>query len=89
MYNQIMYYYTYVLISRKDGKLYTGFTHRLRERLNEHNNGLNRSTKGRGPFDLIYYEACLSEEMAIKREKQLKSGHGKRYIKNRLGAPYF
>ena len=84
-----MYHYTYVLRSKKDGKLYTGCTRRLRECLAEHNAGLNLSTKGRGPFELIYFEACLSEEAAFKREKQLKSGYGKRFLKNRLGAPYF
>jgi putative endonuclease len=84
-----MYYFTYVLRSKKDNKLYTGYTRRLRKRLDEHNSGLNLSTKGRGPFELIYFEACLSEAAAVKREKQLKSGHGKRYLKNRLGASYF
>ncbi|OGL26639.1 excinuclease ABC subunit C [Candidatus Saccharibacteria bacterium RIFCSPHIGHO2_12_FULL_49_19] len=84
-----MFYFTYVLRGKKDNRLYTGYTRQLRERLNEHNQGLNMSTKGRGPFELIYFEACLSEEAAQKRERQLKSGHGKRYLKSRLGAPYF
>jgi putative endonuclease len=84
-----MFYVTYVIRSEKDGKLYTGYTRQLQKRLNEHNQGLNKSTKGRGPFQLIYFEGCQSEEAAIKREKQLKSGHGKRYLKNRLGAFYF
>lgn len=81
-----MYYYTYVLRSRKDGKLYTGYTHRLKERLTEHNDGKNLSTKGRGPFDLVYFEGCQTEASAIRREKQLKSGHGKRYLRTRLSA---
>lgn len=81
-----VYYFTYVLKSKKDGKLYTGYTHRLQERLAEHNDGLNKSTKGRGPFDLIYFEACTSQTAAIRREQQLKSGHGKRYLKNRLAS---
>ncbi len=84
-----MFYYTYVLRSKKDGKFYTGCTRQLQKRLTEHNSGLNRSTKGRGPFELIYFEACLSEEAAFQREKHLKSGHGKRYLRNRLGASYF
>lgn len=83
-----MFYFTYVLLSKKDGKHYTGYTRQLRQRLDEHNLGLALSTKGRGPFKLIYFEACLSEELAITREKQLKSGHGKRYLKKRLGATY-
>ncbi len=84
-----MFYFTYVLRSEKDGKLYTGYTRQLQKRLDEHNLGLNRSTKGREPFKLIYFEACLSKNAALKREGQLKSGHGKRYLKNRLGVSYF
>ena len=83
------YYFTYVLKSKKDGKLYTGCTRQLRKRLHEHNSGLNLSTKGRGPFELIYFEGCKSRESALEREKQLKSGHGKRYLKSRLGVSYF
>lgn len=77
-------YYTYVIKSSKDGLFYTGFTKDLRNRLNEHNSGHVYSTKNRGPFELIYYEACLDEQDATAREKYLKSGMGKRYLKNRL-----
>ena len=77
-------FYTYVLKSKKDGKLYTGFTKDLRNRFKEHNNGKVYSTKGRGPFTLIYYEACLHEEDAKQREQYLKSGRGKAYLKKRL-----
>jgi len=83
-----MFYYTYVLKSEKDGRIYTGYTQDLRKRLNQHNKGLSTYTKGRGPFVLIYYEACLSEDKAKSRELFLKSGMGKRYLKNRLGASY-
>ncbi len=65
-------YYVYVLKSEKDGLLYIGSTMDLRKRLNEHNTGLNRSTKGRIPFKLIYYEAYQSEKDARKRERNLK-----------------
>ncbi|MEK7583783.1 MAG: GIY-YIG nuclease family protein [Patescibacteria group bacterium] len=77
-------YYTYVLQSKKDGKWYTGFSVDVRKRLSEHNSGKVFSTKGRGPFTVIYYEACLNEFDARQREKYLKSGPGKRYLKNRL-----
>jgi putative endonuclease len=50
----------------------------------EHNNGMVSATKYRRPLKLIYYEACLSEEMAIAREKQLKTGFGRAYLKRRL-----
>jgi len=76
--------YVYVLQSTKDGKWYTGHTEDLQKRFSEHNDGRVLSTKGRGPFELIYYEASLNSEDAFAREKYLKSGMGKRYLKNRL-----
>ena len=77
-------FYTYILQSKKDNKWYTGSTNDLRKRFKEHNLGLSLSTKNRSPFELIYYEASLSREDAYAREKYLKSGMGKRYLKNRL-----
>jgi putative endonuclease len=77
-------YYTYVLQSEKDDKFYVGFTKDLKLRFDRHNKGLVESTKDRRPFRLIYYEACLSQDDAIKREKYLKSFHGKMFIKKRL-----
>ena len=77
-------HYVYVLHSDKDGKLYTGATGDLRKRIEEHNKGKVDSTTNRRPFDLIYYEACLKKEDAFRREKYLKSGNGKIYLRNRL-----
>ena len=74
----------YVIRSKKDNKFYTGTTSSLRKRFKEHNEGKVVSTKNRGPFELIYYEASLDREDAFAREKYLKSGMGKRYLKNRL-----
>ena len=76
--------YVYLLISEKDGNFYTGSTRDLKRRLNEHNNGQVISTAKRLPLRLIYYEACINEKDARAREKYLKSGMGKRYLKNRL-----
>lgn len=77
-------FYTYLLQGLKDGKWYTGYTVDLRKRFNDHNRQKVFSTRNRGPFQLIYYEACLNEDDARGREKYLKSGMGKRYLKNRL-----
>ena len=77
-------FYTYILQSKKTGKWYTGATHDLRERFKRHNNNEVVSTKGRGPFEIVYYEACLNKVDAFAREKYLKSGQGKRYLTNRL-----
>ncbi|HAS00261.1 MAG TPA: excinuclease ABC subunit C [Candidatus Moranbacteria bacterium] len=77
-------FYVYVLQSLIDGLLYTGYTGDLKKRISEHNEGRNFSTKTRKPFKLVYYEACFNEKDAKAREKYLKSGMGKRYVKNRL-----
>ena len=49
-------FYVYVLESLKNGELYTGYTSDLRKRVQEHNYGLNPSTKRYVPWKLIYYE---------------------------------
>lgn len=77
-------FYVYVLQSKSNNKFYTGLTQDIEKRLNEHNTGNSRSTKGGIPFELVYYEFCLNYKDAMKREKYLKTTWGKRYIKNRI-----
>jgi putative endonuclease len=79
-----MYYYTYVLQSMSDMNFYTGYTKDLNLRFEQHNKGLVESTKDRRPFKLIYYESCLNQDDAIRREKYLKSYHGKMFLHRRL-----
>ncbi len=78
------YCYVYVLRSRRDNQFYVGLTRDLLGRVQLHNKGLVASTKGRAPFELVYWEGCLNESDAAQREKYLKSAWGKRYIKTRL-----
>lgn len=79
-----MFYYTYVLKSKKDNFLYVGWTNDLKKRVRAHNNGMTQSTKHRAPFELVYYEACQSKQKAIEREKQLKTGFGRAYLQRRI-----
>lgn len=79
-----MLYYTYVLLSKKDNKFYTGYTKNLNLRFKQHNEGKVASTKNRKPLKLIYYEACLNQQDATKREKYLKTYLGKLFIHKRL-----
>ena len=79
-----MFYHTYILLSKVDHKLYVGWTIDLKKRLDQHNKGLVESTKSRKPFKLVYFEGCLSKEKAIRREKQLKTGFGRAYLKRRI-----
>ena len=76
-------FYAYVL-RNQNGRFYTGFTYDLRKRFKEHNDKKSLYTKHRGPYELIYYETGLDENDARQREKYLKSGTGKRYLKSRL-----
>ena len=80
----LKFYYTYVLKSLKDGYLYIGWTDNLKVRVETHNKGGVDATKYRLPMKLVYYEACLSQNNAIKREKTLKTGFGRKYLKARL-----
>lgn len=79
-----MYYYVYVLRSDKDNNFYVGYTSDLKQRVNQHNEGKVVSTKNRMPLRLVYFEGCLNQQDATKREKYLKTAWGKKYIKNRL-----
>jgi putative endonuclease len=77
-------FFTYVLISERDNKFYVGFTDDLEKRIQEHQKGTVTSTANRRPLRLIYYEACLNEKDALKREKYFKTGFGRPFLKNRL-----
>ncbi len=77
-------YYVYVLLSERDGNFYTGATPDLKRRFAAHCAGKVPSTKDRRPLKLIYYEASLSKDDAIRRERYLKTGMDKRYLRNRL-----
>ena len=65
--------------------MYIGWTNDLVLRLKNHNQGSVKSTKNRLPLQLLYYEACLKKDKAISREKALKTGFGRSYLKKRMG----
>ena len=71
-------------MSQNDGNFYVGYTKNVQNRLEEHNNGRVSSTKGRRPMKLIYWEGCIDQNDATRREKYLKTSWGKRYIKGRV-----
>lgn len=78
------HYYVYVLRSMKDRQFYVGYTQNLPKRVKLHNDGLVISTRLRVPFELAYWEGCLNQQDATRREKYLKTAWGKRYIRNRI-----
>jgi putative endonuclease len=74
-------YIVYVIQSQKDGRLYKGFTINLEKRLEEHNAGKTKSTKAYLPWILVYFEEVINRIEAREREKYLKSGIGRDYLK--------
>ena len=77
-------YYVYLLESEMDLSWYIGYTKDMQNRINEHNSGKSYYTKRKMPWKIIYYEVSFNKMDAIAREKYLKTGMGRRYLKNRL-----
>ena len=77
-------HYVYILKTEYNYELYVGCTNDLQRRVIEHNSGNVESTKRKIPFVLIHYEAFLDKRDAFERERFLKSGWGKRFIKRNL-----
>ena len=78
-------FYTYVLMSLKNKRLYVGSTSDLRRRVKEHNEGKGGEyTKRHKPFKVVFYEAFLSIKDAQKQEKFYKSGYGREVLKDKI-----
>lgn len=72
----------YILYSAKHDKIYVGFTSNMEQRLLSHNElGKKGFTLKCRPWRVIYTEKYATKSEAMKREKQLKGGHGRQWIK--------
>ena len=77
----MMKFTVYVLRSKKSGKRYVGITAKdPEERLRQHNEGASTWTRGHRPFELVYQEIFANKAEALKRERELKSGHGREFL---------
>jgi putative endonuclease len=77
-------YYVYLIQSLKNEYIYVGFTRDLKKRLDKHNKGLTESIKTWRPIKIIYYKAYIKKDDAIEREKYLKSGWGRNFVRRNL-----
>ena len=75
----------YVLKSLRNQKRYVGYTGKdVEARLKEHNTGSNKYTRQNGPFEILYVEEYDNKATAIRRERFLKSGQGRKFL-DKLG----
>lgn len=79
-----VFFYVYVLESLMDGDQYIGYSTNLKKRVEEHEKGRSFATKFRLPFKLIYFEGCLNQQDARRRENYLKTTQGRRFLGLRL-----
>ena len=77
-------FYVYAIRSLHRNYVYVGLTNNIERRLKEHNSKENRSTKAYAPFVLFYKEEHLERSNARIREKWLKSGIGKDFLRSVL-----
>jgi putative endonuclease len=77
----ILPYCVYVLISKKDGLFYIGYTTNIYNRIKNHNEGKTISTAKRRPLELIFCEFYQSKQDAMRREKYFKTTAGKKCLK--------
>ena len=81
-------YFVYVLRSEATGHHYVGYTSDLAQRLGQHNNGITKSTKNRGPWVLVHQEGFMTKAEAMRRERFLKTGQGREELKRLLSAEH-
>jgi len=76
--------FVYVISSVVRRYVYVGMTDNLARRLKDHQSGNNKTTKPYRPFELVLSEEFNSKVEAREREKYLKSGVGKEFLKSIL-----
>jgi len=80
-----MFYFVYLLENNFDKSWYIGFTTDLKQRVDDHNYGKGgRTTRMKQGWKLIYFEGYRIKKDATGREKFLKSGSGRKYLKKQL-----
>ncbi|HEC20969.1 MAG TPA: GIY-YIG nuclease family protein, partial [Candidatus Peregrinibacteria bacterium] len=76
--------FTVYILYNPQQRTYVGFSDNFKERLKEHNNihGKKRGwTRLKGPWRLLHKEEFKNKTEALKREKELKTGKGRDFIK--------
>jgi len=77
-----MFFYMYILQSEKSGRYYIGHTGNLDERIATHNSGKVKSTRNKGPWQVLYFEKFNTKIEANRRELEVKRQKSRSYIEN-------
>ena len=77
-------FFVYALWSEVFDKIYVGYSEKPDQRLKDHNSGKVKSTKPYRPWFRFHLETCESKKDALKLERYLKSGWGRKKLKNIL-----
>ncbi len=78
-------YYLYIIQSKKDNSFYIGITGNIEKRLEFHNKGLQRYTRNKTPWKLVYYKIFKNKTEALKREREIKKKKSRKYIEFLIG----
>ncbi|WP_154852170.1 GIY-YIG nuclease family protein [Cyclobacterium xiamenense] len=81
-----MEYFVYILYSASLDRFYVGQTQDLEARLQRHNSGRNKSTKGGIPWEMVHVETCADRTEAVRKETKIKNLGSKRYLQT-IGKP--
>jgi len=79
-------FHVYVLRSETTGSHYVGYTSDLTQRFGQHNHGITKSTKNRGPWQMVYHEGFNTRPEAVRRKRFLKTGQGREELKRILAS---
>jgi len=74
-------YFVYAISSLNTSYIYVGISDNPTRRIRQHNKKLNKTTRSYAPFKKVLVEEYENREEARRREKYLKSGCGKEYLK--------
>jgi len=79
-------YYSYILMSEKDGTYYIGQTKNIEDRMSRHNSGHSKATKTKRFWKLVFIKEFVTRSKAVQYEQQLKQKKSRKYIEQLIGA---
>ncbi len=78
-------YVIYALYSQKYNKIYIGYTSDLIDRFHSHNSLSSKGfTSKFRPWKVLYVEFVDTKKDAMKREQQIKTSAGRRFVREQI-----